>query len=204
MKYTKACRNCIKGRPISLTGDILCKYKGVVSSDYVCIRHKFIPNLKTFREMNYKCIDCVNFCVDRIPVNRTQNRTQAEHLALGHISYEISQNDSKNNQSCSSSSIGFCKLFSVRRFDGTQRSACSKFLMKPERRILMSSETETWNLEQNNLGQKSKQSFKQNLCQYSKQNPDHKLEQKIEQKYEEKSKNKYELKYNRNLEQITS
>jgi hypothetical protein len=109
MKYLKACRNCLKGIPISLTGDILCKYKGVVSTDYVCIRHKFIPELKTYREMDYKCIDCANFCIKPSSYDQTSDLT-----------------------------IGLCKLFSVRHFDGTQRKACSKFLMKSEIRAQQS------------------------------------------------------------------
>jgi len=142
MKYLKACRNCLKGRPISLTGDVLCKYKGVVSADYVCIRHKFIPNLKTYRELNYKCIDCVNFCIERI----SGEHPHAEHVIGDRISYDIPQ----DNSSCSSS-IGLCKLFSVRRFDGSKRSACSKFLPKPESRILMRAESRMQKLEQKSI-----------------------------------------------------
>lgn len=133
MKYLKACRNCLKGRPICLTGDVLCKYKGVVSADYVCIRHKFIPELKTYREMDYKCIDCANFCVK-------------------HGSY-----DQDPGCHIPGYSIGLCKLFSVRQFDGTQRSACSKFLMKHENRIQQLHQNEK------DLNQKEKEPLRKDL-----------------------------------------
>jgi len=104
MKYLKSCRNCLRGKPISFTGDILCKFKGVVSADFVCMRHKYIPELRSYKELNYKCIDCTNFCIKQ---------------------------DSYDNNS----SIGLCKLFSVRLYDGIGKKACSKFMMKPENKI---------------------------------------------------------------------
>lgn len=72
MKPIKSCANCVKSIPISFTNDVLCKSKGVISSDFVCRRHKFIPNLKTFKEMNYKCIDCTNFILDERSLHHNQ------------------------------------------------------------------------------------------------------------------------------------
>lgn len=104
MKYLKSCRNCLRGRPISFTGDVLCKYKGVVSADFVCLRHKYIPELKDYKELNYKCIDCVNFSVCK-------------------------------DLHVQNSSVGLCKLFSVRPYDGMQKNVCSKFLIKADNRV---------------------------------------------------------------------
>jgi len=101
MKPVKSCANCMKSRPIPFTNDVLCINEGVVSADYVCRRHKLIPNLKSFKEMNYKCIDCANFIINQ------KNPTP-------------------------SGTMGLCRLFSVRCFDGNRKKACSKFFMKHE------------------------------------------------------------------------
>ncbi|NSW91484.1 MAG: hypothetical protein HPY74_12570 [Firmicutes bacterium] len=73
MKPVKSCANCIKSRPIPFTNDVLCVSKGVISADFVCIRHKFIPNLKSFKEMDYKCIDCANFILHEKNLNSRQS-----------------------------------------------------------------------------------------------------------------------------------
>ncbi len=67
MKLIKSCSNCIKGAPVLVNNDILCREKGVVSPDYSCIRHKFIPESKTYKEMNFKCIDCQYFIINAVP-----------------------------------------------------------------------------------------------------------------------------------------
>jgi len=105
MRHFKSCRNCLKSRPIPFTGDVLCRYKGVVSADFACMRHKYIPNLKSFKELNYKCIDCANFSTKRDYVS-----------------------DSADYNSV----IGLCRVFSVRCYDGAKKSACSKFVMRAE------------------------------------------------------------------------
>lgn len=96
MKSKKTCSNCLKGISISVNNDILCREKGVVSPDFVCARHRFMPERKSSKANCSKCIDCENFIV--------------EILTPG-----------------SDSTIGLCRLFSVRQFDGTQKNACSKF-----------------------------------------------------------------------------
>jgi hypothetical protein len=101
MKPARTCANCIKSRPISFTNDVLCKNKGVISANFVCIRHKFIPNFRSFKEMDYKCIDCTNFIISKKNLHHNQ-------------------------------SIGLCRLFSVRNFDGNKKKACSKFIMNHE------------------------------------------------------------------------
>ena len=49
MKKKRVCNNCLKGTAISLNGDILCIEKGVVSADYVCSKHRFMPALKSIK-----------------------------------------------------------------------------------------------------------------------------------------------------------
>lgn len=97
MKPKKSCSNCIKGTSISINSDILCRDKGIVSPDYVCIKHRFMPESKSNKASGYKCIDCVNFITESLSPDNT-------------------------------STIGLCRLFSVRTFDGTQKNACSKFV----------------------------------------------------------------------------
>jgi len=95
----KTCGNCIKGIPVPINNDIFCREKGIVSPGFTCRRHRFMPEARPFKEMNYKCIHCENFIL---------NAGASEKL----------------------SSIGLCRLFSVRQFDGEQKNACSKFAKK--------------------------------------------------------------------------
>jgi len=64
MKVKKSCSNCIKGTSIPVNNDFFCREKGIVSPDYVCSRHRFMPEPKSFKEMNYKCIDCQYFMLN--------------------------------------------------------------------------------------------------------------------------------------------
>jgi hypothetical protein len=73
LKEKRTCSNCIRGSSIAVNNDILCRDKGVVSPDYVCSQHKFSPVPKTFKEMNYKCIDCDNFILNIHCADETQS-----------------------------------------------------------------------------------------------------------------------------------
>jgi len=64
IKIKKSCSNCIKGLKISVNNDILCREKGAVSPDYVCSGHRWLPERKSFKDQNYKCIDCENFILN--------------------------------------------------------------------------------------------------------------------------------------------
>lgn len=46
---------------ISVNNDILCRINGVVSPDYVCSKHRFMPVSKVTKAINYKCSDCEFF-----------------------------------------------------------------------------------------------------------------------------------------------
>jgi len=94
MKPVKSCANCIKSRPIPFTYDVLCVNKGVVSADYVCRRHKFIPNLKSFKEMDYKCIDCANFIISG------KNSTSSEITGLCRL-FSVRYFDGNSKKACS-------------------------------------------------------------------------------------------------------
>lgn len=102
---SRSCKSCLKGMPISLTNDILCREKGVVSGEYLCSKYKAPPSLKTPKELNFKCAECENF---------------KESVAL-----------SVNN-----SVVGTCTLFSTRPFDGQNRGACRKFVIRRIREVI--------------------------------------------------------------------
>lgn len=63
-KLKRSCSNCIKGSIIAVNNDILCREKGAVSPDYVCPGHRWIPERKSIKDQNYKCIDCENFILN--------------------------------------------------------------------------------------------------------------------------------------------
>jgi len=91
----RTCANCVHGSPVPVNCDILCYFKGIVSSNYCCSKHRYTPiNLKSKR----KCIQCEYFIQ--------------------------SAEGSKN--------IGYCKLFTVRTYDGNFKNACSKFSKRQE------------------------------------------------------------------------
>jgi hypothetical protein len=98
----KSCSNCINGVAIPVNDDILCRYKGAVSRDYICSKHRSAPPSKaSCMEYSFKCIHCENFIItSKDPV--------------------------------SSTTIGLCQLFSVRSYVGEEKNACSKFIKSSE------------------------------------------------------------------------
>lgn len=96
----RTCANCVRGSAVIVNNDILCREKGIVSSDYTCGKHRFSPETKSYKDMNYKCINCDNFIINY-------------------------QEGDIGNQG-----LGVCQLFSVREFNGFQKKACSKFIHK--------------------------------------------------------------------------
>ncbi|NLD49881.1 MAG: hypothetical protein GX660_22285 [Clostridiaceae bacterium] len=63
MQAKRTCSNCLKGTVITINNDILCIVKGVVSCDYVCSKHRFMPAVKSGRKRINSCIDCENFII---------------------------------------------------------------------------------------------------------------------------------------------
>ena len=70
MKQAKCCNNCDIGQPLHLTKDILCKYHGVVTPDYVCFKYKDPSDVSTSKSINYKCIHCEYFLVQLDSTNQ--------------------------------------------------------------------------------------------------------------------------------------
>ncbi|MCX8131324.1 MAG: hypothetical protein N3I35_14685 [Clostridia bacterium] len=64
MKEKRSCNNCLKGTPMTVNSDILCRDKGVVSPDYVCSKHRYSPVPKTYKDLNFKCVHCENFILN--------------------------------------------------------------------------------------------------------------------------------------------
>lgn len=96
----RICANCVKGSAVTVNNDILCCINGIVSPDYSCGKHRFSPEINSYKTKSKKCIDCKFFI----------------------INYEKDVDGIHE--------IGLCQLFSVREFNGSEKNACSKFVQK--------------------------------------------------------------------------
>ena len=63
MRRAKCCSNCERGVSLHLTKDVLCKYHGVVTPDYVCFKYKERSESTTSKQKSFKCIHCEYFMV---------------------------------------------------------------------------------------------------------------------------------------------
>lgn len=70
MKQVKNCSNCERGHALHLTRDILCKYNGVVTPDYVCFKYKANSDASLSRQAEYKCVHCEYFLVQLDSANQ--------------------------------------------------------------------------------------------------------------------------------------
>jgi len=61
-EQTRTCANCVKGYAISINNDILCSINGIVTPDYSCGKHRFSPEISSYK--NKKCIDCKHFIIN--------------------------------------------------------------------------------------------------------------------------------------------
>ncbi|HBQ64640.1 MAG TPA: hypothetical protein DD727_06915 [Clostridiales bacterium] len=108
----RSCVSCLLGTSMVVNGDVLCRLKGAVSRSYCCRRYKPSPfcSSTTGPEASLTCSSCKFFDPDSTegdPVERIMRKT----VPL----------------------IGLCSLFSVRKYDGCSRKACSKFISKDTR-----------------------------------------------------------------------
>ncbi len=93
MKRKKTCGNCAHGKPMYINKDILCMMHGPVAPDYVCSKHVFRPEAKSFNDTPYKCIDCEYF----IP-----NKTDGGISTFGLCSlFSVREYDGTKRRSCS-------------------------------------------------------------------------------------------------------
>ncbi len=70
MKLTKCCNTCERGKPLHLTKDILCKYHGVVTPDYSCLKYRGSSAVAAEKQTNFKCIHCEYFLVELDSTNQ--------------------------------------------------------------------------------------------------------------------------------------
>jgi len=90
----KSCENCIKGTSIGVNADILCREKGAVSPEYVCMGYRSKPQPKSVKEMNYKCIHCDYF-------NLAQTNSN-DSTAMGFcMMFSVRQYNGKERNACS-------------------------------------------------------------------------------------------------------
>lgn len=64
MKPVKCCNNCKRGTPINLTRNVLCRYRGIVTPDYVCFKYKSVTDSSEGKQTEYKCVHCDYFMVE--------------------------------------------------------------------------------------------------------------------------------------------
>ncbi|NLI57655.1 MAG: hypothetical protein GX387_03920 [Clostridium sp.] len=105
MSSKRSCSNCLKGTFININGDILCIEKGVVSSDYVCSKHRYLPALKSIKRKINTCKDCEHF-----------------------IMFDT-------NKNIEDMCMGICQLFTVRKYDGRKKKTCSKFVKRSKKEV---------------------------------------------------------------------
>lgn len=94
MKQKKSCSSCIKGTVVSVNNDILCREKGIVSPDYVCRKHRSIPEAKSFKEMNYKCSECENFILN------SKSKESGTTIGLCQL-FSVREFDGREKNACS-------------------------------------------------------------------------------------------------------
>jgi len=111
MKQSGSCSNCERGIKVNVNRDILCKIHGIVSRDFRCAKYIRKVEKWSAQENRSKCIECEFFIAAGCEPG--ENQDEAFH----------------------DPSVGHCQLFTVRQFNGRQKSACSKFCQKSERNI---------------------------------------------------------------------
>ena len=57
----RMCMNCIKGLPVGMNSDILCREKGIVTWDYFCSSHRFFYLEDLMRMEFFRCSNCEFF-----------------------------------------------------------------------------------------------------------------------------------------------
>lgn len=120
MKKPGSCSNCARGIKVNINRDILCKIHGIVSRDFRCAKYIRMVDTWSFFDYKPKCIECEFFIsAQNEPANGPDVELIQQQL------YEAEQDQS----------MGHCQLFTVRQFNGEQKTACSKFCRKSERNI---------------------------------------------------------------------
>jgi hypothetical protein len=61
MLQAKCCKNCIRGIPVGLNNEILCREKGIVTANYSCPRFMAFELDSLQRQLDYRCSDCAHF-----------------------------------------------------------------------------------------------------------------------------------------------
>ncbi|HEY8421562.1 MAG TPA: hypothetical protein VIL05_07475 [Thermoclostridium sp.] len=57
----RCCKNCIKGIPVGIGNDILCREKGIVSPNFCCSRFMAFELDTLHKHLGYRCCDCIHF-----------------------------------------------------------------------------------------------------------------------------------------------
>lgn len=57
----RMCLNCVKGLPVGMNSDILCREKGIVTWDYCCSNHRFFYLEDLMKLEFFRCSNCEFF-----------------------------------------------------------------------------------------------------------------------------------------------
>lgn len=65
----RMCLNCIKGRPVGMNNDVLCREKGIVSWNFCCPKHRFFFKEDLMQRETQRCCNCEFFLFHPHPYN---------------------------------------------------------------------------------------------------------------------------------------
>ena len=57
----RCCKNCIRGIPVGIRNEILCREKGIVLPNFCCSSYMSFEIESLQRHLGYRCSDCVYF-----------------------------------------------------------------------------------------------------------------------------------------------
>ena len=63
----RICMNCVKGIPVGMNSDFLCRERGIVSWDYACGRHRFFFMEDLIKMEFFRCSNCDFFIFHQHP-----------------------------------------------------------------------------------------------------------------------------------------
>ena len=107
----KSCKECVLGKSLIVNTDFICKYNGIVSSDYIC--RKFLP-----KPIKKNCATCKNFKQQKQVLQYIGQCSSARD--------EISLSETYDYEEYGY--FGTCATFTIRPFFTENRKACSRHI----------------------------------------------------------------------------
>ena len=63
----RICMNCVKGLPVGMNSDVLCRERGIVTWDYACSGHRFFYLEDLMKMEFFRCSNCEFFDLHQHP-----------------------------------------------------------------------------------------------------------------------------------------